>query len=594
MAKGVGGGSLGETPLEYVIRHNWEYKLIGDEIEIKGCPICHDEKWNHFFLNQNTGQWNCKKCGKGGNLFTLKQILKETLPIASLKKSKKLKTLDEFELQKVHSAHASLLGSDEYLCQLMDEWDISIETVKKYKLGIVVDYSPKNGKDIYWLTIPQFMGGELYDVKYRSWMGAIKDFKHVKGASSILYNQDVLSSNPHYVVLSEGEHDTITLLNRGFQNVVGTTGGAGTFREEWWLALQGIPRVYICYDPDAAGKEGARTVASRLGLHRCYNVILPEEMDVSDFLQKYSLKEFVKLLKDSKLFNIDYVLSVGEVLQNELDSGEVKEEIFSTGYNSLDKVLNGGFRKSELVVLSAPGKSLKTTLALDLSVHHALINKQPVLFLCMEMPPIKLVKLFISKMYHVDRDKDIDKTMYYKALQDFGDVELYLGYFTKITFEQVCETIRESYKRFGTRFVVFDNIHMLARGCSNKVEEVEDMLKGFVELKNEINGTIIVIAQPKKTKIDKEMNYFDISWSAAFASDPDTILILFRKRVKSQSESFSPYLMVKMDAGRFSKGGRTILKVYNDLPTFQEVPKSEMAEVIKTLYQKEEKGTWEN
>jgi len=596
MAKNIGSGSIDETPLEYVIRHNWEYKLTGGEIEIKGCPLCHNQKWNHFFLNQNTGQWNCKICGKNGNLFTLKQELKEIIPLSKggcSKKSKELKPLNEFELQKVYSAHEALLNSNDYLQQLISEWNVSIETIKRCKLGIAVDFSPKNGKDVYWITIPQFMGGELFDIKYRSWFGATKDFKHVKGASSILYNQDVLNENPYYVLVSEGERDAITLVDKGFKNVIGTTGGAGTFREEWWLALQGTPRIFLVFDSDKAGKEGAKTVASRLGLHRCYNVTLPEDMDVSEFLQEHSSKEFGQLLKNSQLFNIDYVLSLKEVLLNELNSSEEKEEVFSTGYYSLDKILNGGFRRPELITLSAPAKSLKTTLAWDIATYHALVSKQPVLFLCMEMPPFKLTKLLISKMYHVDRDKDIDKTMIYKALLDLGGTELYLGFFTKITFEQVCETIRESYKRFGTRFVVFDNIHFLARGCTNKVEEVENIMKGFVEIKNEIDGTIIVIAQPKKMNVDKEMNYYDISWSGAFASDSDTILILFRKRVKSQSESFSPYLMVKVDAGRYTKGGRTILKTKQDLPTFEEVPKNELSDIIKTLYVKEEKDHWE-
>ena len=39
--------------------------------EVQGyCPFC-DGTRNHLFLNTETNQWYCQKCGRGGNAVTL-------------------------------------------------------------------------------------------------------------------------------------------------------------------------------------------------------------------------------------------------------------------------------------------------------------------------------------------------------------------------------------------------------------------------------------------------------------------------------------------------------------------------------------------
>lgn len=104
------------------------------------------------------------------------------------------------------------------------------------------------------------------------------------GVRAELYGWDTLSRGPGFVILCEGEYDRLVLESRGFPAVTGT-GGAGVFRPEWAEALRAIPTVYVCFDNDEAGREGAERV-SRL-LPDAKIVTLPDEVgpsgDVTDF-----------------------------------------------------------------------------------------------------------------------------------------------------------------------------------------------------------------------------------------------------------------------------------------------------------------------
>jgi DNA primase len=116
-----------------------------------------------------------------------------------------------------------------------------------------------------------------------------------RGSHVDLYGWEVLRLLPKRVIVCEGEFDRLVLEANGFAAVT-STGGAATFRAEWADAFDEIPEVYICFDRDVVGYEGAMSVG-RLVPHAKL-VELPGEVgdsgDVTDF--------FVSLRKTSQEF----------------------------------------------------------------------------------------------------------------------------------------------------------------------------------------------------------------------------------------------------------------------------------------------------
>jgi DNA primase len=124
------------------------------------------------------------------------------------------------------------------------------------------------------------------------------------GAHAELYGWDRVLANPERIIICEGEFDRLVLETQGFAAVT-STGGALTFRPEWAEAFREIPKVYVCYDNDTAGRTGATRVAQLIPHSRI--VRLPEEVgeggDVTDYFVRLgkSREEFEKLLEAAEV-----------------------------------------------------------------------------------------------------------------------------------------------------------------------------------------------------------------------------------------------------------------------------------------------------
>src|SRR5205809_5849633 len=123
------------------------------------------------------------------------------------------------------------------------------------------------------------------------------------GAHGELYGWERVLAHPERLVICEGEFDRLVLESRGFAAVT-STGGALTFRPTWAEAFREIPRVYVCFDNDDAGRAGAERVARLIPHARI--VRLPDEIgeggDATDFFVRLgrSREEFVSLLEAAR------------------------------------------------------------------------------------------------------------------------------------------------------------------------------------------------------------------------------------------------------------------------------------------------------
>jgi DNA primase len=77
-----------------------------------------------------------------------------------------------------------------------------------------------------------------------------------RGAHLELYGWEEVLRKPERLVICEGEFDRLVLQAQNFPAVT-SIGGAGTFRPEWASDFEAIPNVYLCFDRDVAGRQGA-------------------------------------------------------------------------------------------------------------------------------------------------------------------------------------------------------------------------------------------------------------------------------------------------------------------------------------------------
>ncbi len=546
-------------PTEYIRSKNWEHRNRGDQINLKVCPMCGDTGFHFYMAKADGGAWDCKKCQVTGNLFTLMKSqgdIEEAVHPAARKT-----TWAKPKPEDVEACHANIF-KDYDAQQYLSSRGISMASINRFKLGVKV----KDGKR--WLSIPLLSGSEWANVKYRALPPAEKAFEREFGCRSVLFNGNAVAKFDE-VILTEGELDAITLLQNGFDNAIGITAGAGSFDAAWVEALEKCKKIYICYDADEAGQKGARTVAKRLGYNRCWNVVLPVK-DANDFFQKYAPEDFRKYLTNSKQFSLPGIVTAQtalDLLHGEIEAGQDRGGIL-TPWENVNRIICG-WRPGDLIIVTALPKTGKTTWCLDIT-RNLVLNWVPSLFFCLEMRPERLIRKIIQAQYRIENPslRDIQNA---RVLLE--NAPLYFGHAFKFgKVEDLLNSIGEAINRYGIRFAVFDNLHLLCR--SDKVNEaLSQAILGFKLLAEETEIPIVVIAQPRKREngASEIMSAEDVKYSSSIHSDCDQMIILHRNRkvtkakeinadrFSAKEESLEPLTLVRVEAHRYGPGGEALL-----------------------------------
>ena len=236
------------------------------------CPF-HDDRNASFSIEVHKGVYKCfvPSCSafKGG----------------SFKQFYKLKTGKDYEEQfkvpdeVVKECHHRLLKDKALLKWIHEFRGWSDETIKKFQLGY-------DGERV---TIPIYQNGECVNLRrYSPKKGAaVKMLSYQPGyGSSKLFPEENLKGE--IIVLCEGEPDAILLCQLGYFAMT-TTSGAGNWKSSWNKLFDG-KIIYVLYDIDQAGREGANLVCKHLKKHAktVKDIVLPitspSNADVTDYI----------------------------------------------------------------------------------------------------------------------------------------------------------------------------------------------------------------------------------------------------------------------------------------------------------------------
>lgn len=126
-------------------------------------------------------------------------------------------------------------------------------------------------------------------------------YKYDKGSTATLYVPPMYNPlAPTFIC--EGELDCLRLATFG-ANAVSSTGGAGTFREEWAPFFEG-KETYICYDNDEAGYKGAFKVQEMIPHAKIIWLGKFDGKDVTDFVQQKGVVGFMQRVGQAERYLI--------------------------------------------------------------------------------------------------------------------------------------------------------------------------------------------------------------------------------------------------------------------------------------------------
>lgn len=564
------------------------YRTTEDHYQMD-CFLCKDTN-GKLGIDIKTGKWKCFKCDShGGKLSTFEYAFKHKSNIATKDKieveerEKKCTIKGDFHLKfhkKIFKTKKN--GVAKYVRK---QRKLSADTIKHFKLGARNTFKNKDGETYTtddYLAIPYIRDGKCVNIKYRAINPEEKEFKwrREKGGISALFNDAVIDNLDHNTIyIAESEIDCMSLHEMGITNVIGLTVGAKGFKQAWYDRLARFEKIYLVLDNDTVGQEGAEKLAHRLGLHRCFNIILPEDTkDPNDFLRKYDKDRFLSIAKKAPQFTVRGARSLKDMMKNLYNKRfvEVEEEIqgFKTPWKRINKII-GPLKPGHLFILAGKPKSGKSSIALNLMEHWGRNGVASGMW-SGEMNELRIAeKLTMMKISNVMDMKDLTELHIKEAVYKLPTNMMQFYYPTraeltgdKEAIENVCNKITEIVQRYGLKVFVLDNLHFLCRGEDDKAM-IDTATQQFKLMAEELGILFILVTHPRKTNNNKQLKTDDLKGSSSIFQDADVVWLQHRPmndgdmtpdeiEAGGVEGSMSPLTEISV-TGRWTDGGKSFL-----------------------------------
>jgi twinkle protein len=486
-------------------------------------------------------------------------------------------------LPDVEAAHRRLMEDEAALEYLVGERGFTMDVIRRQKLGV----ESFDGKK--WIVYPYIYHGRVVFSKSRSLPPAEKAFRGTSGREQPLYNEEALVNGLEDITLCEGESDLCSCLSAGIERVVGVP-GCSQHKAVWIAKLDStaLKKIYLLYDNDKPGQKSARDMAVRIGIEKVFNILLPPfervdgkpGKDINEWFRAgHTLEEFEALKQQARPFDVEGVTStVGAIdeLEDELLGKGSLKPTYDSPWPSLNERL-GGMEIGDVVSIIACGKTGKSTLALNWLDYLVDKYKEPGLFYCLEMTPRRLVRKWVSYITRTDDSPGasqltIEKIREAKHIALNRQADMLFGYTRGGSADDALNTIRQAVRRYGVKFVVFDNLQYLIRSLEHSAQETSIVSKKFKNLAMELGIVIILIVQPNRVREGEIVSASNARGSSAIETDVDAMIALHRNRVAKLKQSdletigfleteanFEPRMYARVDLSRYAPGGQAML-----------------------------------
>ena len=546
------------------------------------CPFCHGTRHNKrdrsLSVDIDKGLYLCHYCGAKGYV-----------PDEAEERARELRRLrrDEAMRRPVQRKyprptwHPELMQLPEEIANyLTQERRISLETARKLRVtaqkggphpslpgphpnlpqGEGVDSIARHSTPLPWegqgggsaaagsaagsasLSFNYFDRGQLVNIKTRT---LDKQFTLVRGAELIPYNVDAIYDRP-VCYITEGEFDTLTLVECGFPETISVPGG-GNSNLSWMdrfveTHFEDKEQIILALDNDAVGLKLRDELTRRLGAERCRVVRWTEGCkDANEVLCRHGREEVICCIEAAEEVPIEGVFTaedVGEGLDALFENGMQRGA--EVGLFNLDRLCT--FEPGRFMVITGrpgDGKSeFLDELVLRLCLRH---GWRPAYFTPENVPIEYHLRKLIEKLtgYKFECGGRMTPDLYRAAKRWCAEnVHHILPPDDRYTLDEVLQRARQLVARRGVRIVVIDPLNRLEtdekEAAMTELQLISDRLNRMVRFAAQHRVLFILVAHPRKVnranlngeKRRVEMN--DINGSADFGNKADYCLIVDR------------------------------------------------------------------
>lgn len=489
--------------------------LKGNELTFVVCPYCRGGKSKDrdtFSINLLTGQFKCLRasCDVQGNMLTLaKDFDFELSPDTS-------RYLQQGRFSKSHfrSFGTERVESKDAAIRFMKDRGISEAITRKYEITSRKDDESK-------IVFPfRDEDGVMRFVKYRNTREEDikrygKEFSE-KNGKPILFGIQQCNSDNKTLILTEGQIDSMSVAEAGFENAVSVPTGAGgtTWIPYTWDWLQRFDKIIVFGDHENGTITLLDMVTHRL--HRTKSIYHVREddyldcKDANDILRKYGKDQIAKCINNAVPVPVERLVDIYDVDER---VGEYTR--LPTGIYPLDRLLKGGLPTGLITLLNGRTGEGKSCFAHQMALNIAAEGHRVMIY-SGELPT-KDVKRQIMKQAagsaHIEERNNEQGFPEYAVIDEAREKinnwlagRIYL-YNTESTSNDETDDLlmitEKAITQYGVRFIVLDNlmtaIDLTTVEGENQYDKQGKFVNRLAEMVKEFDVSILLVAHRRKS-----------------------------------------------------------------------------------------------
>lgn len=499
------------------------------------CPNCshkrkpHNKKEPCLSVNIDEGIYNCHNCGWQGCVST-----------------------KQYELPEWDYTH-DVVPETECMDYLVNERKLSRLTLSDFNIRQSKQYIPKEQSEVDCIQFPYFKNGRVVNIKYRS---LEKGFRMVSNAELIMYNLDCIDlEQPNdEVIITEGEIDSMSFYEAGFEKVLSVPNGASKgnnnlqYLDNSAAYLENVDKFYLALDKDEAGYQLEQEIARRLGKDKCWIVDFPEGYkDANQVLIELGSEALQQAIENARPMPIEGVVkasdckdSVFNLYKNGVDRGDLID------VQQFDDLLS--FKTSMLYIVTGIPTHGKSSVVNWMEAKLAALNGWKFAVFSPEHYPLdyliyRYAEILIGKGFFKNSENRMNEYELGLAI-DFIDKHFFFIRPTDdmYTMSELLSVAKSLVLRYGVKGFTIDPWNTIKHDYNSGLTEtqyIEVALNELTIFKQVHDIAVFLVAHPRKMNKIKDMTHpmyglhevptlYDISGSKSFYDKADVGITVYR------------------------------------------------------------------
>lgn len=359
-----------------------------------------------------------------------------------------------------------------------------------------------------------------------------KRMRVVKDSVPCLFGWQAIPDDAREVVICEGELDAPSWWIMGYPALSVPNGAQGfSWIEAEFDRLERFDRIYIAFDADDAGRNGALDLAERLGIERCQIVDTSPWKDANDVIQAGQYMAGAEMIRKAKPIaphELKPAPDFTDAVVREFYPSNETPTGFAAPWPKCDGKL--AFRYSELTIINGVNGHGKSQMAGQLCLA-AMNQGERVCIASMEIKPERLLYRLTRQAAALQTGMPTEG--YVREIMEwYRDKCWIFSLVGTAKTDRLLEVFRYARNRFGVRVFLVDSL--LKCGIA---EDDYNGQKQFVErlcdFKNETDSHVLLVTHSRKHENEeKPTGKMDVRGAGAITDLADNTTTIWRNKKK--------------------------------------------------------------